>query len=445
MERFELTYRVPELSLAEPVSLVAQLVSSGRPDLHAAWETFRAGDPEVVEICQIVEKGTDRQVAPEGLIYRLIVRLHRQAMDRRQVPEGAHWRGGLVARSRYGDRALVTLTPDGVRIEARGPAPHGYLHQVADEVRDCVEGFWAGLTTRSLIPCQPPCGLGTPGRGLFDRDKLIEAKDRRRVEFPCSASGCQEWAGVDALLGASPAIATGSDYSTVLAAIQAGVDELRAGQAYGTERVLTMIDTLDDTLKARLAGQAAALTRIMRSLDDEAADGPRLFSLVPVDKTLLRPGWATRRMKLTLYCEHSRWPVHALEPDDPGAGVYPVDVPREWWVKAVPLLKVTSLLIKPFLGVSLAGTELELSTAQWDAVKEQLALGKETLTAAADVAGRAEASSSSEGMENKADLDTVIRAEGGVLHAMLREQDPTFADLRRVADQGPGIVDLSVM
>jgi hypothetical protein len=32
-----------------------------RPDLRVAWETFRAGEPEAVEICQTVEKGTDRR------------------------------------------------------------------------------------------------------------------------------------------------------------------------------------------------------------------------------------------------------------------------------------------------------------------------------------------------------------------------------------------------
>jgi hypothetical protein len=107
----------------------------------------------------------------------------------------------------------------------------------------------------------------------------------------------------------------------------------------------------------------------MRSLDDEAADGPRLFSLVPTDRTLLRPGWTTQRIRLTLYCEHSRWPVHALDPDHPEAGVYTLDVSRDWWVKAVPLLKVTSALIKPFLGIGLAATEFELTTTQWKALR----------------------------------------------------------------------------
>ncbi|HEY6422998.1 MAG TPA: hypothetical protein VIY28_07065 [Pseudonocardiaceae bacterium] len=174
----------------------------------------------------------------------------------------------------------------------------------------------------------------------------------------------------------------------------------------------------------------------MRNLDDEAADGPRLFSLVPIDRTLLRPGWTTQRMRLTLYCEHSRWPVHALDPDHPEAGVYTLDVSRDWWVKAVPLLKVTSALIKPFLGIVPAATELELTDTQWKAVKEQLALGKETLTAAANFAGTATATDGPDD-ESLASANEIVRAEGGVLrtlHTTLKEQDPTFADLRRVTD-----------
>jgi hypothetical protein len=41
-----------------------------RPGLRVAWETFRAGEPEAVEICQTVEKGSDRRAtsALGGLI-----------------------------------------------------------------------------------------------------------------------------------------------------------------------------------------------------------------------------------------------------------------------------------------------------------------------------------------------------------------------------------------
>jgi hypothetical protein len=45
--------------------------------------------------------------------------------------------------------------------------------------------------------------------------------------------------------------------------------------------------------------------------------------------------------------------------------VYEVDVPREWWTRAVPLLKVTSMLLKPLLEVGVADLELHLDDEQW--------------------------------------------------------------------------------
>jgi hypothetical protein len=129
------------------------------------------------------------------------------------------------------------------------------------------------------------------------------------------------------------------------------------------------------------------------------------------------------------------------EPDEPEAGVYDVDIPREWWVKAVPLLKLTSTLIKPFLGVGFAATELGFDAEQLDAVEKQLALVKETLTAAADLAGTADAGGSWTGEDAERTTQTgddIVRGEGGVLrtlHALLAKEDPTFADLRWVTDQ----------
>jgi hypothetical protein len=120
------------------------------------------------------------------------------------------------------------------------------------------------------------------------------------------------------------------------------MDELTAAQSQTTGRILIRLDTLDDDLKARLDRNDADLSRIIQSLNDEAADGPRLFSLAPVERTALRPGWTTRRMQLTLYCEHSRWPLHALDIVSQRAGIYILDIRREWWTKAAPFLRVTS-------------------------------------------------------------------------------------------------------
>lgn len=441
MERFELTYRVPELEAGEPLSLVGQLVPSARPDLTEVWEEFRQGEPEGVEICQVVERGTDRPVRPEGLIYRLIVRLHRQSLDRAQAPEGAYWRGGLVVQNRYKARALIILTENGVRVQGRGPDQSGYVHQIADEIRDCVEGFWSGLMTIAKVPCGESCRLGTPGRGLFDVDKLMDARYKHgQKKFPCPASGCEEWPSIDDLLGS---VSTGTAEADRLEAIQTGLEEVAARQAAGTQRVLASIDDFRDDVKASFAANAAKLDEILGLQNDEAKDGPRLFTLAPMERTLLHPGWTTRRMQLTLYCEYSRLPVHALDPHHPEAGIYAIDVPKDWWVKALPLLKVTSALLKPFLGISLAVAELDYSDSEWRAVRKQLALAKETLNAAADAADAAdatEANSDSWGMDSDPGGGVgITSAEGSVLrtlHQMLKEKDSTFADLRRVHDQG---------
>ncbi|WP_433043824.1 hypothetical protein [Dactylosporangium sp. CS-033363] len=135
-------------------------------------------------------------------------------------------------------------------------------------------------------------------------------------------------------------------------------------------------------------------------------------------------------MRLTLYCEHALQPVHVLRARA-DAGVYDVEVPGEWWTRAVPLLKLTSVLLKPLVGVGLADLKLNLDDTQWKAVEEQVALANETLKLAADAAGQFTADEHTGGEEGQ----QPVFAEGATLrtlHAMLREQDITLADLRKV-------------
>jgi hypothetical protein len=110
--------------------------------------------------------------------------------------------------------------------------------------------------------------------------------------------------------------------------------------------------------------------------------------------------------------------------------VYTVEVAKEWWAKAAPLIKATSTLLKVLLPIGLPVIKEELDDTQWKAVEEKLSVMKESLGAAATLG---------------ADLDDpqttllgsgrAILAEGGMLrmlHATLREQDITYADLRKV-------------
>ncbi|MEU0552193.1 COR domain-containing protein, partial [Micromonospora sp. NPDC005979] len=429
MGRFELTYQVSPDASREPVSLIAQLVPAAQPDLRGAWVDFRPGDREYLEVCRISEGPAGPVVIPESLMYRLIVRLHHQRYTEPDSMQGVHWQQGVVLESRYGARALLTVRAGvGVQVQVRGPDAVTYLRQVTDEIRYCIERFWPGLTTVALVACRDGCGLPTPGAGLFDVDKLVKLRDvHRQSVAQCPVSSCDAFPAIDALLGGSHA---GHD---ALAVLQDGVALVDRHVRGLSQRVTE----LSDTVKANLAGVNARLTALMWQLNDEAADGPRLFTLTPVESSLRNPQWTSIRMRLTLYCEHSLQPVHVLEPTRGDAGVYSIDVAREWWVRAVPLLQATTMLLKPLLGVGVAELKLEFSDEQWKAVEEQVSLANETLNAAAEAVDHLTADDHSAGLAEQTPgaPPAPIIAEGATLrtlHAALRAQDVTIADLRKV-------------
>ncbi|MET8530005.1 COR domain-containing protein [Micromonospora sp. NPDC005172] len=429
MGRFELTYQVSLDASPQPVSLIAQLVPVAQPDLRRAWVDFRPGDREYLEVCRISEGPAGRVVIPDSLMYRLIVRLHHQRYTEPDSLQGLHWQQGMVLQSRYGARALLTVRTDvGVQVQVRGPDAVTYLRQVTDEIRYCIERFWPGLTTVALVGCRDDCGLAAPGAGLFDVDKLIKLRDAHgQTVAQCPISGCDAFPAIDSLLGGSRA----SD--DALALLQDGVALVDSHVRVLSKR----LTDLSDTVKANLASVNAQLTALMWQLNDEAADGPRLFTLTPVGASLRNPQWTSIRMRLTLYCEHSLQPVHVLEPGRRDAGVYTIDVSREWWVRAVPLLRATTMLLKPLLGVGMAELKLEFNDDQWKAVEEQVAMANETLNAAAEAANQLTAGDHSAGLAERipgAPTSPII-AEGATLrtlHVALRAQDVTIADLRKV-------------
>ncbi|MEH1169250.1 COR domain-containing protein [Micromonospora sp. CPCC 205539] len=429
MGRFELTYQVSFDASPEPVSLIAQLVPAAQPDLQQAWVEFRPGDRESLEVCRISEGPAGRVVIPDALMYRLIVRLHHQRYTEPDSLQGVHWQQGMVIQSRYGARALLTVrTGVGVQVQVRGPDAVTYLRQVTDEIRYCIERFWPGLTTVALVACREECGLSTPGAGLFDVDKLIKLRDAHGQSIAqCPISGCDAFPAIDSLLGGSRAA------DDALVALQDGVALVGRNVRGLSQRVTE----LSDSLKANLAGVNAKLNALMWQLNDEAADGPRLFTLIPVEPSFLAPQWTTTVMRLTLYCEHSLQPVHVLEPGRPDAGVYSVDVPREWWTKAVPLLQATTMLLKPLLGLGLAELKLDFNEEQWKAIEEQVSLASETLNVAAEAATHLSARDESAGLVERTTNPptSLVVAQGAALrtlHVMLRAQDVTLADLRKV-------------
>ena len=329
MERFDLSYKVAVP--AEPVdalgfwqrvgqslgsakkppaelhytSLVAQLVPDLRPsepELAAVWPAnLPDGDGQQVQICRIVETKNGHSATAEGLFYQLIVRLHKYSLGRLNYKQSVHWQRGLVLDDDYNGRALLEHIGNDVRITVRAAYPEAFLAVLTHEVKYLVESFWAGLRCDVMVPCVEPCGRSAPGTGLYEVQKLIESKRRRRPEYPCPV--CNEWQNIDCLLRNAPAARPApleellGEFVTVRAELAGARQQLIAlrGEAMGR------FDKLDIGTQRILSRVDDAFKGLMQALTDEAKEGPRLFSFEPVDPGFFdRPKWVSEKFRVTL-------------------------------------------------------------------------------------------------------------------------------------------------
>lgn len=441
MERFDLSYRVVGLrneGEKDGTSLIAQLVPDARPDPVPGWVANAAeGDEQRVQICRVVETKNGQSAAAEGLFYQLIVRLHKYSLGRVNHRESVHWQRGLVVDDDYNGRALMEHVGNDVRITVRAPYPEAFLSVLTHEVKWLVESFWAGLRCDVMVPCVSPCGKDAPGTSLFEVQKLIESKRRRRSEYPCSV--CYEWQSIDYLLRNAPAAQLNPAQELLQGFVRMkrelrGVRKLllvQHGEALGR------FENLDASTQRIISVVDAAFTGLMQALTDEAKDGPRLFSFQPVDPRFIDlPTWLSRRFRLTLWCEHSRLPLPLLNEGRIKRGVYELDLPFEWFLKVAPLLKVLIGTLSLVLPVASSAVKLALDDGIYRSIETELELAQKTIE------------SVSKGMDKAKDLlaqkaydvehAEAIEAQGAVLrqlHALLKQKDPTFGGLVRVRNK----------
>jgi GTPase SAR1 family protein len=439
MERFDLSYRVADPSSkgdTDPQSLIAQLVPDTRPekDLQREWPPdVTAGDIQQVQICRIVDdKG--QSAAAEGLFYQLIVRLHKYSLGREDYYKSVHWQRGLVLDDDYNGRALLEYVGNDVRITVRAPYPERFLAMLTGEIKYLVESFWEGLRCDVMVPCIEPCGRNAPGTGLFEVEKLIDSKRRGRPEYPCPV--CNEWQNIDCLLRNAPA------------ARPAAIEELLTEFVYMKSELVTVrkqlvqqggrFDQLDIGVRRILSKLDDGFTGLMQAFTDEAKEGPRLFSLVPVERSKFNPReWTSAKFRLTLWCEHSRLPLPALNGKDNKAGVYELELKRDWVRKAAPFLKVVTGTLSLVLPVASSAVKLALDDSAYKAFAEELDFGKEVIDATLSGGGKI---GNWLGKGESIDLEhgEAIRTHGATLrelHALLKAKDPGFGGLVRVTNK----------
>jgi len=423
MERFDLSYRVAGIAKDEdvnPVSLIAQLVPDTTPeekDFNKAWSLeISHGDIQQTQICRIVDAGNGQSANAEGLFYQLIVRLHKFSLGRSHWDDSVHWQRGLVLDADYNGRALLRHIGNDVHITVRAAFPERFLGMLTEEVKYLVESFWEGLRCDVTVPC-----LTTPDcKGLFEVSKLIENKKRNRHEQPCPI--CNEWQSIEQLLSNAPAATQTISLDVLMkefAQVKDKLDEVNDN----TRRILSQVDK-----------QYADLIQIFT---DEAKEGPRLFSLFPLDGNKFNPkNWIRHQFRLVLWCEHSRLPLPMHNDGDMKTGVYDFELDQDWFKKTAPYLKLVASTLSLVLPVA-SSTLKVMNNPVLEDLQNQIGLGKDVISA---IAGESAALNEFSNVIDAANMERGVgsRAENATLrelHALLKAKDPGFGGLVRVLNK----------
>jgi hypothetical protein len=302
------------------------------------------------------------------------------------------------------------------------------------EVKFLVESFWEGLRCDVMVPCIEPCGKNNAGTGLFEVEKLMTFKRQGMTMFPCMVSGCNQAQDIDALLRNAPAAAVpiSLDY------LEKKFAEVVNKMNYQGGKIMDRFDRVDDHDRRILSMADKIYTDLLQVLKDEAKEGPRLFSLVPVNRSGFNPKqWTSEKFKLILWCEHARKPLPLINGKDSQNGVYEIERTREWFVKAAPFLKIMTQALSLALPIATAGIKLEIDKAAYDFFADQITFSKEIIDATLSVSDKSDLWKDT-GDSAELPQGFGIRAENATLrelHAFLKERDPGFGGLARVMNK----------
>ena len=423
MESFDLTYQVVQPLETERSSLVAELCPGARPRTYrTAWPLeLRVGDIERTQICRVIDAQNGLPAKAEGLLYRLIVRLHRYSLGRESYQDSCHWQKGLVLDDAYNGRALIEEIGTDYRITVRAALPDGFLHELSKEVTFLVEHFWKGLDCRIAVPCRPPC------KGVIEKEAVAASVSATVAVVWCSS--CKKMQPIEGLLPTRPAA---PDLEEALETLRVEVLENRRVTREGTRDLSTKLQAARSHLDAQFAA-------LLESLTSEARNGPRLFSLVPEEPAFWdRPKWLSAKFRLTLWCEHSRLPLPLLNGADSTDGVYTLNLPSDWFVNALPFLKTVVGTLNIVLPVAFSAAKLDLDEAFYDRFAKELDLARKSFKAGLQTTEKG-ADWVMEG-ESPKDFERGrgVESHGASLrklHQLLRQEDVGFGGLERVRNK----------
>jgi hypothetical protein len=336
-------------------------------------------------------------------------------------------------------------------VTVRCSYPSHLLSVLQDSIVSLIEDRWPGLKDRYhlSVPCPSPVD-GKDCRGRFELAALRDFKADGDTNIRCQA--CRIRQPTDPLLTGHASVNLVEEFARIQDNFQQA-DERREEFAAvaSAER-----DQMQEQLRELLSRQAESFRLVLKSLESESRDAPRLFSLIADDwdKWLtyrLDPRyWGKAPYRLTLWCEmpdHQHPLCEVGETGDKGdaaRGEYVFTRPGEFLQQIGPLARFTAQTLKLTLPLVGAAATVGLGTAA-----PAVALKLMEKMADTKLAGFADTSDPAALLGEQTDelrdpSRPFRRGAGGAslreLHTLLHELDKSkrWGNLRRVFDKSSG-------
>ncbi len=295
MEKYDVSYRLPE----GDASLVAQHVPQVRPE-NLPWlpeEEPKDNQRRLGMVCVMDD-------APPGLIPWMIVRTHDYA-----YPVGKHslhWQKGMFLRNKNHGEAMLELRGREFHMYSEAVWPDYFMNVLRQTLDKLIKDNWPGLEGRYsfTVPCK-----NNSCEGRFEISALHEFLKDGDETIRCQK--CREKQNIIELLYGF------EDYD-----IREQLTEIQQT----VELIHTDMGDEFEKLRSQIANN---FLNTMKAMASEAKNGPRLFTVEPVDG---KWQWINKKYKLHLWCEAE----DCQHPVYDGLGVYEFKMTQEWVTQIAP-------------------------------------------------------------------------------------------------------------
>ena len=241
---------------------------------------------------------------PPGLVPWMIVRTHDYA-----YPVGKHslhWQKGMFLRNNHHGEAMLELRGREFHMYAEAVWPEYFMNVLRQRLSKLIIDNWPGLEGRYsfTVPCK-----NNECEGRFEIAALREFLNDGDETIRCQK--CRTRQNIIELLYGF------EDYD-----VRESITKLQRTVEHG------FADVGDEFEKLR-SQIANNFLNTMKAMASEAKNGPRLFTIEPVDG---RWQWINKKYKLQLWCEAE----DCQHPVYDGLGVYEFKMTSEWIAEIAP-------------------------------------------------------------------------------------------------------------